>query len=155
MVLKQRILLRDGLKENEAYERLKTITLEVISKLEERRFVFRRKLGLTQTALKIESELETLFEFDKLINDVKTVLSNVGVSEDTTENIVNLIDQFNSIFKLVLLNRVLILSLTAQFFSMLLKATIKSVKNKQSVRESLKLTYNNFEVCHVSLLFNR
>ena len=52
---------RDGLKENEAFDRLKKITKAVIAKLETRRFEYRRKEGLSRPALKVERELERLF----------------------------------------------------------------------------------------------
>ena len=57
---------RDGLHENTAYSRLKEITKAVIGKLEEKRFGYRRKAGLSRPALKIEQELERLFSFAEL-----------------------------------------------------------------------------------------
>lgn len=46
---------RNGLHENMAYEQLRIITKAVIGKLEERRFSYCRKAGLSRPALKVES----------------------------------------------------------------------------------------------------
>ena len=57
---------RDGLKENEAFNRLKEVTLAVIRQLERQRFEYRRKAGLSKPAIKVERELTHLFSFDEL-----------------------------------------------------------------------------------------
>ena len=48
---------RDGLKENAAFNQLKTVTKKVITELEWRRFDYRRKAGLSRPAAKIEQNL--------------------------------------------------------------------------------------------------
>ena len=52
---------RDGLKENEAFDRLKRITMAVITELEWRRFNYRKKEGLSRPALKVERDSGTAF----------------------------------------------------------------------------------------------
>ncbi|OEU42599.1 ATPase [Methanosarcina sp. Ant1] len=82
---------RDGLRENKAYYRLKEISLKVINQLETRRFYYRKKEGLSRKTLKIESELEKLFEFDDLKQNVRSKLSKSGVDDHTAEEIINII----------------------------------------------------------------
>ena len=84
---------RDGLKENDAFSRLKEITKQVIAKLERRRFIYRRKVGLSQPALKVERELERLFSFEGLKRDIRTKLIKSGSDKKTTDEIVERISQ--------------------------------------------------------------
>lgn len=84
---------RDGLKENSAFEGLKEITRAVIAKLEERRFDYRRKAGLSRPTLKIERELERLFTYDELKRDIKTRLTRSGVDEKIADEIIVRIDK--------------------------------------------------------------
>jgi signal transduction histidine kinase len=84
---------RDGLCENEAYSQLKEITRQVIGKLEERRFIYRRKAGLSRAALKVERELERIFSFDVLKTDIRSKLTKAGIDKKTTEEIIELISK--------------------------------------------------------------
>lgn len=84
---------RDGLKENEAFDRLKEITTKVITELEWRRFAYRRKAGLSRSALKVERELEQLFSSDELKRNIQTKLTRSGSDKKTTEEIIDLISQ--------------------------------------------------------------
>ena len=84
---------RDGLRENEAFDRLKEITTKVITELEWRRFAYRRKAGLSRSALKVERELEQLFSSDELKRDIQTKLTRSGSDKKTTEEIIELINQ--------------------------------------------------------------
>ena len=84
---------RDGLRENEAFDRLKEITTKVITELEWRRFVYRRKAGLSRPIVKVESELERLFSLDELKQDIRTKLTKSGSDKKTTEEIIELISQ--------------------------------------------------------------
>ncbi len=72
---------RDGLKENLAYESLKDITKKVIVKLEERRFDYRSKSGLSRTSLKIEQEIEKLFSYEELKKKVQRKLHSSEVEQ--------------------------------------------------------------------------
>ncbi len=82
---------RDGLRENTAYEQLKAITRKVIGKLEERRFSYRRKAGLSKPTLKVERELERLFSFDNLKKEIQKKLINGGMTEKTASEVLALI----------------------------------------------------------------
>ena len=87
---------RDGLKSNHAYDKLKYITKEVISKLEERRFVFRRKTGLSNPAKKIEGQLEGLYDYTELKKSISDSLKKAEVSQEIIEDISNIIFQEES-----------------------------------------------------------
>ena len=84
---------RDGLRENEAFDRLKEITKGIISKLEERRFEYRRKAGLSRPSLKIESELEGLFSVDQLKQHIQTRLAKEGMNKGATAEIIEIISR--------------------------------------------------------------
>ena len=83
---------RDGLIENEAFGRLKEITKFVIAKLEEKRYLYRQRTGLSRKTLKLEHELERLYSFDTLKRDVQTKLSGARVSKKTTSEVIALIE---------------------------------------------------------------
>ena len=84
---------RDGLKENAAYDRLKTVTQEVIKELEIRRFQYRKAAGLSRFTRKVERELELLFSYEELKGNIRTQLTRSGMDETTTDKIVELINQ--------------------------------------------------------------
>ena len=84
---------RDGLKENVAYEALQKLTKDVISKLEERRFAYRSKAGISRKTLKIEKEFERLFSFDNLRQNVSSSLYRGNVNPVTTSEIMGAIDE--------------------------------------------------------------
>lgn len=82
---------RDGLKENEAYERLKEITNQVIVLLETRRFELRRKLGLSAPKKKIERQLAGLYDYSKLKKSVRESLESAGMSQSAIGTVEKLI----------------------------------------------------------------
>ena len=84
---------RDGLRENTAFGRLKQITKAVIAKLEERRFDYRKKAGLSRPVLKVERELERLFSFDGLKRNIRMKLTRGGIDTKTSEEIIDIISR--------------------------------------------------------------
>ena len=84
---------RDGLKENEAFDRLKTVTERVITNLETRRFRYRKSEGLSRSAVKVEQELQRLFSFDELKGNIRTQLTKGEVDETTADEIIEIISQ--------------------------------------------------------------
>jgi signal transduction histidine kinase len=84
---------RDGLRENRAYERLKKITLQVITELENRRFNYRKKAGLSRKALKIEKEFEKLFSFADLKKRINFHLNKSGIDKISADNITKIIEE--------------------------------------------------------------
>jgi len=88
---------RDGLKDNLAYDRLKEITCYIISKLEERRFIYRRKAGLSKPAIKVDKELEKLYDYSALQSSISSVLKKSGLSETTISEIGQIIEREQNI----------------------------------------------------------
>nr|WP_319487767.1 sensor histidine kinase [uncultured Caproiciproducens sp.] len=84
---------RDGLKDNSAYDRLKTITSNVILELEQRRFVFRRKLGLSNPGKKIEKQLEGLYDYSSLTKSVASSLKKAGLSGEVIDEVADIISK--------------------------------------------------------------
>lgn len=84
---------RDGLKEDNAFEQLKSVTKEVITILEARRFEYRSKTGLSRSASKVEQDLQTLFSFDELRRSIKTKLINSAVNKTTINEIIEIINK--------------------------------------------------------------
>ena len=82
---------RDGLKENYAFERLKELTSEVITKLEERRFNYRRKAGLGKPGLRVQRELDRLFSYDEMKHEIQTQLSAANVGKTTSDEVIETI----------------------------------------------------------------
>ena len=80
---------RDGFRENESFNQLKTVTTLVIMQLEWRRFDYRRKEGLSRSAIKIEQNLQGLFSSERLKHNVRTQL----VKGAKAEKIIELIDE--------------------------------------------------------------
>lgn len=84
---------RDGLNNNKAYQNLQEISQQVISLLETRRYSFRKKMGLGKTALKIEKELEKLFDYDGVKSSIRDTLQKSEVDQQTTDNVIELIEE--------------------------------------------------------------
>ncbi|WP_455504438.1 ATP-binding protein [Blautia sp.] len=84
---------RDGLKNNVAYEALKKITCAVILELEQRRFIFRRKLGLLKPGKKLERQLEGLYDYAPLKRSVSKTLERAGMPTEVIEEITDIISK--------------------------------------------------------------
>lgn len=84
---------RDGLKNNTAYDRLKEITGIVILELEKRRFLFRRKIGLSNPRKKIESQLDGLYDYSSLKKSVATSLKKAGLLGDVIDEVDEIISK--------------------------------------------------------------
>lgn len=84
---------RDGLIDNSAYKNLVSIIEKVIIELETRRFIYRKKAGLSRPTIKIETEFEKLFSFDDLRSNVKNTLSKGNVDNSTTDDVLKAIDE--------------------------------------------------------------
>lgn len=84
---------RDGLRENSSYFILVSILKGCLAKLEERRFAFRKKTGRGRRSVKIEKELDALFDFRKLTKTVRGELERSHVSEKVVEKVEDVISQ--------------------------------------------------------------
>jgi len=82
---------RDGLKENSYYKGLVEIAQKCLAQLEERRFDFRKKTGRGRKMVKIEREINALFDFDALKNSIKRELKKSKVSPPTLTKVENII----------------------------------------------------------------
>lgn len=84
---------RDGLKENEPFKNLKKIASLVITEIEERRYIYRSKAGLSRPVIKIEKELEKLFSFDDIKLGIKNKLFKSGIDSKIADDIVDIISR--------------------------------------------------------------
>ena len=84
---------RDGLKENEAFNRLQEVTMKVISELEMRRYRYRKDAGLSRPTIKLEKNIQGLFSSDELIETVQSRLIKDGVDKTTIGKTLELINQ--------------------------------------------------------------
>ena len=84
---------RDGLKENEAFDQLKKVTMRVILELELRRYEYRRKEDLNRSTIEVERNLKDLGSLNQLKSNVRRQLIKDNVKVGTTDEIINLIDQ--------------------------------------------------------------
>ena len=85
---------RDGLKLNYAFSQLLKISTEnVINELEKRRYIYRRKAGLSRSALKIEQEFEKIFSFEDVKEGIVKKLNDNGIDKKTTDDILNLLEK--------------------------------------------------------------
>ncbi len=82
---------RDGLKNNDAYDALKELTLRVITELETRRFAARRHLGLTEKSHKIDTQLDEILDFSELTKKVSKSLYDANASQESIEKVATLI----------------------------------------------------------------
>jgi signal transduction histidine kinase len=83
---------RDGLKDNTAYQSLIKVVKNSIDELEKRRFSYRRKSGLTKTAVKIEQDFEKLFSFDDVKDQIKNKLLQEGISNESSQEIFKILE---------------------------------------------------------------
>ena len=84
---------RDGLRENRAFERLKAVTAKVLTELEVRRYIYRRKEGLSRPAIRVEQGLQSLFSSDALKQNVQAQLTKSTVDQTISNEIIKLINQ--------------------------------------------------------------
>lgn len=84
---------RDGLKDNDAYKNLISLTKRIITEVEKRRYIYRSKAGLSRKTLKIEAEFEKLFSFDNLRSNVRSTLEKGKVDDNTSQKILTAIDE--------------------------------------------------------------
>ena len=78
---------RDGLKENEAFDQLKKVTMKVIVELELRRYEYRRKEDLNRPTFEVERNLKDLGSLDQLKKNVRKQLTKDKVKGTTTDEI--------------------------------------------------------------------
>lgn len=82
---------RDGLRENLAFSELKTISQKVIAELEKRRFIYRKKAGLSRPTLKLEQQLERMFSFNEMKRNVRAKLIRHGIDTKAADEVLDII----------------------------------------------------------------
>lgn len=84
---------RDGLKEDIYFETLKSILKESINQLEIRRYKIRKLIGRGRSNTGLQKELNNLFDFEKLSNNIEKVLNVSNIEEDKIVKIKEYIEQ--------------------------------------------------------------
>jgi signal transduction histidine kinase len=87
---------RDGLKENKQYNGLKEIGKQVLQRLQDKRYLYRKKAGLGREVAKLEKKILKLFEYEDLKKEVKEKLDAFGVKKDDQDIIIDLIKKKES-----------------------------------------------------------
>ena len=82
---------RDGLKDNTSFDALKKVTHQVIQLLETRRYLYRKKAGLSRPVLKIERDFEKLFSFSDIKDRIRKELKRKGVDDTIASGIIDII----------------------------------------------------------------
>ncbi len=95
---------RDGLKEDSYYFGLVHILQIVISELESRRFNYRKRTGKGRKTDTTKKELEELFDFESLSNDVSEKLDSLKADENTIKEVKALIKKEGEKKSLILNN---------------------------------------------------
>jgi len=72
---------RDGIKENSYYEGLYRIVKKVLSELEKRRYIFRRKSGKGRKSAPLQKQLDNLFDFNTLTSKIESKLQTLQVED--------------------------------------------------------------------------
>ena len=84
---------RDGLKENEAFDQLKKITMKVIGELETRRFDYRRKIDLNRPTIEVERNLDKVASFKELKTNIRKQLIKANVNQNTRDRVDDIINK--------------------------------------------------------------
>lgn len=82
---------RDGLKESQEYFGLKEIARQVLSLLENRRYVYRKTMGLGRSSNNVNAKVDKLYNFEELKNNIERQLIAFGVSSDNVLTIKKII----------------------------------------------------------------
>lgn len=84
---------RDGLKENAYYNGLISIVEDILTDLETKRYAFRKKTGKGRKTVKIEKELQSLFDFSGLTQRIEKVLFSANLQSEKVNEVKKVIDQ--------------------------------------------------------------
>ena len=83
---------RDGLVENNNYAGLQYISNHLLSRvLQPKRFLFRKMIGRGRKVVGINDKLDDLFNFDGMQNKVGAQLSLLGVNEQSSKKVIDII----------------------------------------------------------------
>ena len=82
---------RDGLKENAYYFGLVRLLKSVLKELEERRFSYRQKTGKGRQTKNVAQEIQNLFDYSTLTDEVSKKLNHLRIEEETINEIAKII----------------------------------------------------------------
>lgn len=78
---------RDGLRETSEYFGLQEISKQVLLRLEERRFIYRQKVGLGRSNRDLNQKINTLYNFQDLKEKISKELDNIGIDKKKKDRI--------------------------------------------------------------------
>jgi hypothetical protein len=84
---------RDGLRENKEYFGLQEICKQVLVKLEERRFIYRKNVGLGRSQRGLDEKIGSLYNFNDLREKINKELDILGIDETKKKQINKLIHE--------------------------------------------------------------
>lgn len=82
---------RDGLKESQEYFGLKEIARQVLSLLENRRYAYRKTMGLGRSSNNVNAKVDKLYNFEELKSNIERQLIAFGVSSENVLTIKKII----------------------------------------------------------------
>jgi len=78
---------RDGLRETPEYFGLQEISKQVLLRLEQRRFIYRQRVGLGRSKNNLTNQINTLFDFNEVQSKINNELEHIGVDKDSVAKI--------------------------------------------------------------------
>lgn len=84
---------RDGLKEDSHFNTLKQVVKAALSEVEQRRFVFRKKVGRGRRTVKVDEVVSQLTDFESALSKIEEVLAGSGVGRNRIEAIRNVLEE--------------------------------------------------------------
>jgi|GEM_PF-281342 len=84
---------RDGLKEDNHFKTLKQVVNAALSELEQRRFVFRRKIGRGRKTVKVDEVVNQLTDFESTLLKIEEVLAGSSVGRNRIDAIRNVLEE--------------------------------------------------------------
>lgn len=84
---------RDGLKETSEYFGLQEICKQILMKLEERRFIYRKNVGLGRSGRDLNEKINGLYNFKDLKDKINRELKVIGITEEKKQVINKIITE--------------------------------------------------------------
>jgi len=84
---------RDGLKETSAYFGLQEICKQILLQLEQRRFIYRKKIGLGRNNRRLEEKINNLYNFSDLKEKINAELTSTLLPQNTKDKINEIISE--------------------------------------------------------------
>ena len=78
---------RDGLKETSQYFGLQEVCKQILLRLEQRRFIYRKNIGQGRSNRNLEDKINTLYNFSDLKEKINTELDTIGIEQPKKDRI--------------------------------------------------------------------